>query len=101
MGESPYSESSEDQLILRDLLAADRTALANERTLLAYIRTALAFFVTGVAILHFVTAPWTRIIGWLFVPAGAIIFVIGWVRFVRIRGAIRRIKTGSAPRATG
>jgi putative membrane protein len=35
---------------VRDLLAADRTALANERTLLAYIRTAIATLATGIGL---------------------------------------------------
>ena len=47
----PYT-GLEDQLILRDHLAADRTILANERTFLAYIRTALTLFVAGLSFVH-------------------------------------------------
>ena len=37
----PYSRFRREEMILRDLLARERTVLSNERTLLAYIRTAI------------------------------------------------------------
>ena len=39
-----------NEIILRDILAIDRTRLANQRTLLAYIRTGLYFIATAVGI---------------------------------------------------
>lgn len=45
--ENPYQSFEEEELILRDELAIDRTILANERTLLAYVRTGLAFAIVG------------------------------------------------------
>ena len=42
MSENVYSKFSDDDLILRDELAIDRTLLANERTLLAYLRSGVA-----------------------------------------------------------
>ena len=41
MNNAPYTQFKKEELILRDYLAADRTALANERTLMAYIRTSV------------------------------------------------------------
>jgi uncharacterized membrane protein YidH (DUF202 family) len=35
MTEQPYARFEREELIVRDYLAADRTALANERTFLA------------------------------------------------------------------
>ena len=40
----------EQELIIRDYLARQRTTLANDRTLLAYIRTSLYFLVSGTAL---------------------------------------------------
>ena len=49
----PYARFKEQDLILRDYLAADRTALANETTFLAYLRTVLALVAGGVSLVHF------------------------------------------------
>jgi putative membrane protein len=40
----------EQELIVRDYLARQRTTLANDRTLLSYIRTSLYFLVSGTAL---------------------------------------------------
>jgi len=45
-----YAEYKED-LILRYVLATDRTILANERTLLSYIRAFLNFIIAGISAL--------------------------------------------------
>jgi len=46
----PYAGTGET-LILRDVLAIDRTRLANERTLLAWLRTGLMLLVSGVTLI--------------------------------------------------
>ncbi len=43
-------KESENELIIRDYLARQRTKLANDRTLLSYIRTSLYFLVSGTAL---------------------------------------------------
>ncbi len=51
--DQPYARFKQEELIARDYLAADRTALANERTFLAYVRTALAIAAAGGSLIHF------------------------------------------------
>ena len=43
---------TDDQMIVRDYLARQRTTLANDRTLLSYIRTSLYFLVSGTALME-------------------------------------------------
>ncbi len=81
---NPYSRFNRDQLILRDVLAADRTILANERTFLAYIRTALTFFVAGVTFIKFFDHILIEIVGYIFIPLGLIILIIGFIRYIKM-----------------
>jgi len=69
---SPYSRFCNNDLILRDELAVDRTLLANERTLLAYLRSGAALLIAGVSIMHFSTQNWFWAIGIACIPAGII-----------------------------
>ncbi|MGC4045959.1 MAG: DUF202 domain-containing protein [Armatimonas sp.] len=61
----------------RDPLAYERTILANERTRLAYIQTALAIFGTGIAFLEFAHLPSVLLAGWLLLPTGVIVLLVG------------------------
>ncbi len=90
---TPY-KNFEEQLILRDHLAADRTILANERTFLAYIRTALTLFVAGLAFaeLNIFSSPIVRGIGVIFILLGIATFFVGLVRYKRMQTLIREIK---------
>ena len=98
---TPY-KNVEDQLILRDHLAADRTILANERTFLAYIRTALTLFVAGLSFVHFkdifstqvaiFSSHVVEIIGIIFILLGIATFFVGLVRYRRMRALICKIK---------
>lgn len=85
------------ELILRDHLAAGRTDLANERTLLAYIRTALAVFAGGITLVHFFKSIWLTIIGWMFVPLGIAILIVGAVRCKRMNDRIRWMRQNGSP----
>lgn len=76
-----YSRFTTEELILRDYLAMDRTVLGNERTLLAYIRTALAFFVAGASLVHFFDPLAYQILGWMLIPLGIALSVVGIVRY--------------------
>ena len=71
--------------LLRDHLAADRTAQANERTLLAYVRTALTMFVAGVSFIRFFGRDIYTIIGTAFIPLAIVILLIGVWRYRHTR----------------
>lgn len=78
-----YYEQYKGKLILRDVLAAERTQLANERTLLSYLRTALTLFIAGVSFIRFFDSLIIELIGWLFVPLGV---WVSWIGAARFRG---------------
>jgi len=82
---NPYERFLEDELILRDQLAADRTILANERTFLSYLRTGLGFAAAGVALIHLFASTLVKIIGWALIPVGAGIVIVGIYRYIRVR----------------
>lgn len=94
--EAPYRDQ---EMILRDYLAADRTAMANERLLLAYIRTALATIGAGAAILHFQNGPWSKIAGSILAASGIIIGSIGLYRFRATRETLGLLKRTSHAKA--
>ena len=90
----PY-KGLEDQLILRDHLAADRTILANERTFLAYIRTALTLFVVGLSFVHldvFKSHRLVVVVGSIFIFLGIATFFVGLFRYKRMQALISKIK---------
>lgn len=90
---SPYSEVCEEEMILRDHLAAERTVLANERTALAYLRTMLTFLIGGVTFLHFFHSFFAELLGLLFVPAGFIVGAFGLVKYVKVKRDLAQIGT--------
>lgn len=77
-----FPRLSRDNLILRDFLAVDRTVLANERTFLAYVRTALALVVAGASFVRFFDTIGAIILGWIFMPLGAITLAVGVRRYI-------------------
>ncbi|MFH0796608.1 MAG: DUF202 domain-containing protein [Candidatus Omnitrophota bacterium] len=92
MEHDTYSKFTDKELILRDYLATDRTILANERTFLAYIRTALSIFGVGVSFLQFFDSFVIKLIGWIFIPAGVSIFIIGVIKYQKTKTTINKIK---------
>jgi len=94
--DSPYSRYCEDELILRDHLAAERTVLANERTALAYLRTMLTFLIGGATFIQFFDALAIKLLGWVFIPAALVVGVFGMVKYLQVKRLLRQI--GSAPR---
>ena len=67
-----------EQLIIRDHLAADRTALA--------------LVAGGVGLIKIFEGQLVAlIIGWIFVPIGLVIIIFGTIRFLKIRSAIKKI----------
>ena len=88
---NPYEKYHEDELILRDHLAIDRTELANERTFLAYIRTALAFGVVGGSFLKFFDSYALRAAGGVSAIFGTVLLIYGIMRF---RAMSKKIAAG-------
>ena len=92
MKKAPYEKFSPGELILRDHLAVDRTALANERTFLAYARTALTLFLAGVTFIKFFDTPALTILGWAFLPLGVGTFAFGLYRFRSLSVRIKKTR---------
>jgi inner membrane protein YidH len=90
--EVPYNRFSPDDLILRDLLAIDRTILANERTLLSYCRTVLAMFAAGASLIHFIDAAWALVTGVVFIAGGVVVLAFGIWRFRRVQHDLNRAR---------
>jgi putative membrane protein len=79
-------ESGMRPLILRDVLAIDRTRLANERTLLAWLRTAIMLLVSGVTLIKLfegITA--LEVMGALLIPLGLLTAAWGFRRYLHTR----------------
>lgn len=84
-----YDNLNNEQLILRDYLAAERTHLANERTLLAYERSAFIVLVTAMTIFKFFDNDAVmRIIAIILVPSAVLISVFGIYRFRKTRAKL-------------
>jgi len=96
----PYERFSQEEIVLRDYLAADRTLLANERTYLSYIRTALAFAIAGASALHFLEGTETDVLGVFLLLVGVLTFGVGSWRYIWYKRRIESI-TGKAPPNTG
>ena len=87
MADAPYGDRSPEELILRDILAADRTSLANERTFLAYIRTALTLVIGSIAIALsplLIVFLFVSIFGWLL----ALLLLVAYVLAVLLSGLL-------------
>ncbi|MCK4593953.1 DUF202 domain-containing protein [bacterium] len=66
--------------------------MAAERTLLAYIRTALCFGAVGASMLKFFGDSLVyQVLGWVFLPLGLIITVLGFWRYSQSRRLIARL----------
>ena len=91
---NPYESFTEEQRILRDELAIDRTILANERTFLAYVRTALALAVVGVSCFQFFNTGVYAMTGGVCIVGAAALLVFG-IR--RAHAVHRRISVARTP----
>jgi putative membrane protein len=77
--------NNQDQIILRDYLALERTKLANERTLLAYSRTSLYMLLAGIAFLQlkdFTNIIW---VGYLSIGLSLVLIIVGIYRYFLIK----------------
>lgn len=79
------------QLILRDLLAVDRTRLSNERTLLSYLRAGLTMIIAGVSGYNIFQNVYMRLAGLVFMLGGLTLVVYGVYRYVRMDRRLKKI----------
>ena len=92
-----YERFKNDELILRDLLARDRTVLANERTLLSYVRTAFGFAAGGVTLTQLPEpTTWMFVVAAVLLVAAGLIMAVGFWRFRKVRSHLRTLE-GSGP----
>jgi putative membrane protein len=82
----------EQELIVRDYLAIQRTKLANDRTLLSYIRTSLYFLVSGTALFEVKNLSHIREFGYLAFGLSFAFLIIGVVNYFRLK---KKLKNGS------
>lgn len=80
----------EEELIVRDFLARQRTKLANDRTLLAYIRTSLYFLVSGTALIKVEDLENVREFGYLSFLISVLLVVLGFVNFFRLKRKLEK-----------
>ncbi len=92
MSENPYKRFQRKELILRDLLAIDRTMLANERTVLAYLRSALTLIIVGVTFLHFFDRGIIPYMGMIFIPSGLAVGIFGYRRYRKMNQSIHMVR---------
>ncbi len=83
-------EKTKSPLILRDVLALERTRLSNERTFLAYFRTFIVLLSSGFAIVKLDFFQEIKWMGWFFIGFAPIILFIGIVRLVYVKLKIRK-----------
>lgn len=82
---------NEEEIILRDHLAMERTKLANERTLLSYVRTSLYFVLGGIAFLGMKDLADIRFLGYFSLATSIVLLVIGITRFFQLRKHLKVI----------
>ena len=80
----------QDNLILRDVLALDRTKLANLRTFLAFLRTGLYLFVTAFAVMKVEFLKDLSFLGWGLMGIGSVVIVIGIINYWSMKKKIQK-----------
>tara|TARA_R100001377_G_C3183469_1_gene107592 strand:+ start:817 stop:1161 length:345 start_codon:yes stop_codon:yes gene_type:complete len=81
----------DDEVILRDYLAIERTRLANERTLLSYVRSSLYLLLGGIAFLQLEEFPNFKFLSVLALVFSALFFIVGLYRFVLLKKSLKRL----------
>jgi putative membrane protein len=80
----------DQQLIVRDYLARQRTTLANDRTLLSFIRTSLYFLVSGTALFEVDNLSHISRLGYVALGLSFAFLGIGLYNFFRIKKKLRK-----------
>jgi len=85
----PYQRFEQHDLILRDVLAIDRTFMANQRTLLGFQRTALTLLLAGVSLMKLFESTEMHMIGIGLSVAAIPVAIFGIWNYLRLRASIR------------
>lgn len=80
---------NQEDIILRDYLAMERTKLANERTLLSYIRSSLYLLLGGIAIIQLEGFERIKFIGYVSLALTVILVIIGIYRFRKLNRQLK------------
>jgi putative membrane protein len=81
---------TKNDIILRDVLALDRTKLANSRTLLSFIRTSLYLVVSGLAVMNVKVLEEIRFTGWILIAASLLALITGIVNYFVFKRKIQK-----------
>jgi len=81
----------DEQVILRDYLAIERTRLANERTLLSYIRSSLYLLLGAIGLLQLKDFADFRYLSIIAIGFSIIFFVIGVYRFTLLKKSLKKL----------
>jgi putative membrane protein len=81
----------QNELILRDILAIDRTVLANQRTLLAYIKLGILLESTAVGTYYLAKKEVFGMVEWLLSGFGMLAIVLGFTVYFRMRKKINAL----------
>jgi putative membrane protein len=76
---------TDDQMIVRDYLARQRTTLANDRTLLSYIRTSLYFLVSGTALMEVNVLNHIRNLGYVGFALSIGLIFLGFFNYFKVK----------------
>lgn len=82
--------NNQDQIILRDYLALERTKLANERTLLSYIRSSLYLLLGGIAIIQLEGFESIKFIGYASLTLTVVFIFVGLYRFYKLNVILKK-----------
>lgn len=88
-----YKNRENEDMILRDHLALERTRMANERTFLAYFKTSVVMFGTGIALVKVDILADFYGLGHFFVFGAPILLLFGIFQTLRIRRRIIKYYT--------
>ncbi len=81
----------DEQIILRDYLAIERTRLANERTLLSYIRSSLYLLLGSIGFFQLNEYPNFKYLALTALIFSIVFFVIGIYRFSLLKRSLKRL----------
>ncbi|MDN3491552.1 DUF202 domain-containing protein [Winogradskyella bathintestinalis] len=81
----------DQEVILRDYLAIERTRLANERTLLSYIRSSLYLLLGAIALFQLKEFANFQYLAFTAIIFSVLFFIIGVYRFTLLKKSLKRV----------